>query len=486
MEERARIQPGDQADDQRVAELVDRISAEPAPQAADHIESLPDELGQAVVEQMESGAAADVVSEMEPAEAADLLSELGTGQAADIVEAMSPDDAADVVGELAEPSRESILDEMEPAPTATVQRLLAYPPDTAGGIMTPEFMSFGADLTVEDTFVQIRRLHAGAETLYYLYVVDGAGRLTGVVSLRDLILASANTRLRDLAATQVVSVHTAAHREEVAQLINPYLALPVVDDDRRLVGIATVDDVVDVIQEEATEDIQRLVGASGDEKVDSPWLYSFRKRLPWLEVNLLTAFVAATVVGMFEDTIARLTALAVFLPIVAGQGGNTGAQALVVVVRALALGEVRPRAAARILLRELSLGLVSGVAVSVPAGLIAYLWKGSFAIGWVIACAMVVNMALATLAGAGIPLALRALRLDPAQSSSIVLTTVTDVVGFGAFLGLATPGAQPRRAVGATASWARSSSSTMGRVPASRCMRIRRQPINPASEVPGL
>ena len=366
MDERSRNDAADQADEQRVAALVDEISAEPASEAADHIEFLSDELGQAVVGQMESATAAEMVSEMEPAEAAELLSELATDQAADIVEAMDPDDAADVMGELADPSRESILDEMEPAPTATVEQLLAYPPDTAGGIMTTEFMSFGADLTVEEAIAEIRRLHSGTETLYYLYVVDRSGRLSGVVSLRDLILAATATKLYDLAATSVVSVHAAVDREEVAQLMNPYLALPVVDDDRRLVGIVTVDDVVDVMQEEATEDIQRLMGASGDEKVDSPWGYSFGKRLPWLQINLLTAFVAATVVGAFEDTIARVTALAVFLPIVAGQGGNTGAQALVVVVRGLALGDVRPRAVARILLRELSLGLVSGLAVAVP------------------------------------------------------------------------------------------------------------------------
>ena len=437
MSDRSEQDSGERAEGQRVAALVDQLSHSPAPEAADRIEELPDELGQAVVEQMESSAAAEVVSEMEPAEAADLLTELATEQAADIVEAMDPDDAADVVGELAGSSRESILDQMEPAPTAAVQTLLAYPPDTAGGIMTTEFMSFGADLTVEDAIAEIRRLHAGTETLYYLYVVDRDGHLSGVVSMRDLILAAAHTALSELATTRVISVHTAIDREEVARLVNGYLALPVVDDERRLVGIVTVDDVMDVIQEEATDDIQRMVGASGDEKVDSPWRYSFGKRLPWLQVNLVTAFVAATVVGAFEDTIARLTALAVFLPIVAGQGGNTGAQALVVVVRALALGEVRYRASARILLRELSLGLASGVAVAVPAALIAYLWKGSAAIGWVIGAAMVANMAIATLAGAGIPLALRALRLDPAQSSSILLTTVTDVVGFGAFLGLA-------------------------------------------------
>jgi magnesium transporter len=306
--------------------------------------------------------------------------------------------------------------------------------------MTPEATSLTEDYTVEQAIDELRRLSQEAETLYYVYVVDAGGHLIGVLSMRDLILAHPQRHLSDILIKDVRSVNARLDREEVARLMSryDYLALPVVDDENRLLGIITVDDVIDVIHEEATEDIQRMVGASGDERVDSPWLYSLRKRLPWLEVNLGTAFLAAAVVGVFEGIIARITALAVFLPVVAGQGGNTGAQALAVVIRALALGEVSGRAAWRVIRRELLLGLASGIVVGLTTSAVAYLWVRSPMIGVVIGSAMVVNMTLATVAGAAIPLGLRALRLDPAQSSSIILTTVTDVVGFGAFLGLAT------------------------------------------------
>lgn len=305
--------------------------------------------------------------------------------------------------------------------------------------MTSKVTSMTENFSVEQAIVDLRRRHEDDETLSYVCGVDDGGRLTGVLSMRDLVLANPETRLSDILVRDIQSVNVMLDREEVARLMDRYnyLALPVIDDRNKLLGIVTVDDVIDVIQEEATEDIQTMVGASGDEQIDSSWFYSFRKRLPWLEVNLGTAFLAAAVVGMFENTIARVTILAVFLPVVAGQGGNTGAQALVVMIRALALREVSGRMAWRAIRREFFVGFGCGIVVGLTTAGVAYLWAKNPMIGLVIGCAMVINMALAAVVGAAIPLGLRALGLDPAQSSSIFLTTVTDIVGFVAFLGLA-------------------------------------------------
>lgn len=306
-------------------------------------------------------------------------------------------------------------------------------------MMSIDFTAFHKSLSVEETIQRLRSL-GKLGPLYYAYVTDEKNRLEGVLAMRDLVLADPRASLESILLKGVVSVRVRTDREEVVQLASRhhYLTIPVVDSSHRLVGIIHSRELMRAAEEEASEDIQKMFGAGGDEEAASPVFFSVKKRLPWLYVNLATAFLAAAVVGLFENTIARITALAVFLPVVAGQGGNAGAQTLAVVIRGLALGEIDQRIARRVIWKETWLGLVNGISVGLVTALIGYLWEGNPYFGLVIGLAMIANMAVACVSGAGIPMAMRAFGWDPAQSSSIILTTITDVVGFFSFLGLAT------------------------------------------------
>ncbi len=410
----------------------------------------PDRLAE-VVRMLDEETAGRVIGLLPPERAAAVLSHLPDETAAvvllhpsmeravEVVQELDPDDAADIVAEMDGRQRDALLDASGDAGDV-IEELLDYPEDTAGGLMTPEVLSVRRQWTVGEAIDAIRRRAMELEQIYYTYVVDRDDVLTGVVTMRDLILAPTIALIDDVTKPEVVSVSVDTDQETVAEIISRLnlLAVPVVDHDGRLVGIVTVDDVIDVIQEEASEDLQRLVGAGADERTDSPFSYALRMRFPWLLVNLVTAFAAASVVGLFESTIAKLTILAVYMPIVAGQGGNTGAQTMAVVIRGLALGEIPVGQGRRVILRELALGVVNGVVVGAVTAAIAQLVSGRPGLGIVIGAAMVLNMALACAFGALIPLGLRRAGLDPAQASSIFLTTVTDIVGFAAFLGMAT------------------------------------------------
>jgi magnesium transporter len=276
--------------------------------------------------------------------------------------------------------------------------------------------------------------------VFYLYIVDARRHLVGVTSLRRLLLVSPETPLKRIMTPEVTSVRVDTDQEEVARQVASYnlLAVPVVDTENKLVGIVTVDDVIDVIKDEASEDLLRLGGVSGDERIATPAGESLRKRLPWLAVNLGTAFVAASVVALFEGTIRQVTALAIFMPIVAGMGGNAGTQTLTVIVRALALGELSWESARKALVKEATVGIGNGVALGIVAAAIAWFFKGEPMLGLLLGMAMVVNMFVAATAGTLVPLGLKALKVDPALASAVFITTFTDVAGFASFLGLAT------------------------------------------------
>jgi magnesium transporter len=281
------------------------------------------------------------------------------------------------------------------------------------------------------------------EMVFYLYVVDERRHLVGVVSLRRLLLVSPETPLKRIMTADLISARVDMDQEEVARQVAAYnlLAIPVVDEENKLVGIITVDDVIDVIKDEATEDIYRLAGVSTDERAFTPASESLRKRLPWLAVNLGTAFIASTVVGVFARQGAVLDSrayLAALMPIVAGMGGNAGTQTLTVIVRGIALGELTWANARQALLKELLVGIGNGVALGAVAAVVAGLVLGNSMVGVVLGLAMVVNMFVAALAGTLVPLGLRAANVDPALASSVFITTMTDVFGFLAFLGLAT------------------------------------------------
>ncbi len=383
-------------------------------------------------------AAAAPLGEMDPEEAARLLAELNRDEAVRILSRMDPDDAVDLLAELPKEMVQDILRRLEERERKELSQLLSYPPDTAGGLMSPEVVALPQDMSCQEAIETLRRVAEEMETVYYAYVVDDRRRLLGVLSLRELVFARPDTPIRDIMRADVMTVPAHLDVEEVARVFDRYnfLALPVVDEEGRLLGIVTVDDVIDAIREEATEDMYRLAGAPLEERVDTPWYRSLRLRLPWLYFNLLTAFLAASVVGAFESVIAKVAALAIFMPIIAGQGGNAGMQTVTIVTRGIALGEVPKGKGWRILAKELTLGICHGLLIGATVGGIAYAWKGSFYLGLVAFLAMVFNLIAAGTAGAVIPLTLRALRLDPALASSIFLTTVTDTLGFFFLLGL--------------------------------------------------
>jgi magnesium transporter len=350
---------------------------------------------------------------------------------------MAPRGAAAVLLHLDEERRDAALLSLPEEQARGLRTLVAYPPETAGGIMDPQVVSLAVDLRVREAVDLMRR--APRQSLYYLYVTDRDGVLHGVLSLRDLLLSGAEQPIRPLVNPKVESVPVGMDREEVAALMRErrFVCLPVVDDEQHLLGVVKHDEVLDTVGEEAFEDMQKMVGAGGDESALSPVSTVVRRRLPWLYVNLVTAFLASAVVGLFESTIAQVTALAVFLPIVSGQGGNSGAQALAVVMRGISLREIVPGSVWKVIWKEFFAGLLNGFTVAMVTGLAVGLWSRSAAMGLVIGLAMTVNMGLAALAGTMIPLALKRLGRDPAQSSIIFLTTVTDIVGFASFLGFA-------------------------------------------------
>ena len=408
---------------------------------AEALADLPTQEQADVLDELPPNEAADILEHFEDDEAAEVAARLPVESLADVLDEMDPDDAADVLGDLPEDKAADALSKMGAEQAAEVIPLLEHEDDTAGGLMTPEFPHLRRQMTAQQAIENLRALQPGAETHYYLYVVDRNDRLIGIVGLRELVVADPNATIESIMNRDVLSAPVGTDQEEVARLMSKYglAALPVVDAEGRLVGVINYDDMVEVIQEEATEDLYRLSNVSdGDLQVFSPVKLSIQRRLPWLLVNLGTAFLAASVVSLFEATIAKVAVLAVFQSIVAGQGGNAGTQTLAMMVRGLAVGEIQFKDAWRAMAREAGIGLMHGAIVGVCVAIGAYLWKGIPVLGLVIGLAMVGNMIAAGIAGTLVPLTLKALRLDPALASAVIVTTVTDCVGFGLFLGLAT------------------------------------------------
>jgi magnesium transporter len=408
--------------------------------AADILEALGEAAALDLLEGLETEEAAEVLEEMRPGAAADVLEELSASRAADLVEEMGPDEAADIVAEMGTGTREKLIEQLRPEVAQQVLGLLAYPPDSAGGLMTTEVAALPLGLTASEAIEALRSMHEQLESLSYVYVVDSERRLKGVLSFRDLVFARPNTPLEEVMVREAVAIHSEADREAVAELIRRYglLGLPVVDRTGTLLGMVTVDDVLAAVQEEASEDIATMVGAGAQETVFTPVAVSIRMRLPWVLVNLGTAFLAAAVIGYYEPTISRLAILAAYMPVAASMGGNGGAQSLAVVIRSLAAGDLPRAQSSRVVRRELAVGSSNGLAMGLLAGGVAALLTGRLQIGLVFALAVWGNMTVAGLAGAGIPILMSTMGRDPAQSSNIFLTTVTDVIGFGGFLLIAT------------------------------------------------
>jgi magnesium transporter len=423
----------------RVERLVDRMPP------ADVAEMLP-ELGPAEIRTVvdvlfDVRRAARTLSELPSEMLPDILAMIDDERITAVLSRLPPDDAVMFLHALPDERRERLTAALPPAVRSELERLLAYPESTAGSVMTTRFLALRESTTAEAAIDAIRRRsEEEVEQVFYLYVTDDGGCLRGVVPIRKLVSCPPRTPIRDIMIGDPVAVDALADQELVAQVVAKYnlLAVPVVDHDRRLLGVITVDDVIDVIHEEATEDMFRMVGLSEMEHVFSPISSSIRRRLPWMVVNLATAFLAATVVGLFESSIRKVVALAVFLPVVAGMGGNGGTQTLTIVTRGIALGELTVDAGMRAIRRQLVIGLAIGTSVGVLTAVAAYFWRGQPMLGLVLFLSMIINMTIAGFSGAAVPLVLKALRQDPALGSGVIVTTFTDVFGFLSFLGIAT------------------------------------------------
>jgi magnesium transporter len=400
--------------------------------------SLPEEV--VVFRLLDRDKAADVLSELDDQQLLELVRALDEVEVSSILDRMEPQRAAQVVDELPEEQAEKVLELVEEERSEEIQELLEYGEKTAGRIMSPEVLALHEDLTATQAIGEVRKATA-AESAHSLYVVDDHEHLVGVLPLRRLITADPAAPLRAICQQEdIVSVTPDTDQEEVARLVAKYdlVSVPVVDRDYRLIGVISVDDVIDVIREEATEDIQRLGGAAGDETVfDSPAAV-LPKRLLWRMINLCTATVAASVIGLFERSIESLAALAVFMPVVASMGGIGTTQTATVVIRGLALGDMGQAHVWRVLRKELTLALFTGLVNAIAMGLVAYVWKGRLLLAVIVGVALVFNMLVAAVVGVLVPLLLKTFRVDPAIASSVIITTFTDVCGFFSFLGLAT------------------------------------------------
>jgi magnesium transporter len=403
------------------------------------------------LETMESDKAAEILSHLPSSLAIDAMNHLNDAFAAVVLEKLPPavfrtignrldsQKAATILLRLSAEMRKAFLDLLDENQKLKIQEIFNYPENSAGRIMSANFIAFHGSTKVKDTVDKIRNLARRGKAFSYIYVIDDSGGLIGIMNMRDMLLADNTAKLETIMRKELFTVNCLDEVEQVANALSDrkYFAAPVVDNEKRLVGVVKAEQLLGNIQDAVSEDIQKMVGVSGDERAFSPIPVSLKTRLPWLHVNLATAFLAAGVVAFFEDIIAKLTVLAIYLPVVAGQGGNAGAQSLAIVMRGLVMREIPPSKVKKLILKETWIGAINGVVIGIVTGVIAWLWQGMPFLGVVIGLGMVVNLTVAGLSGAIIPLTMKALRLDPAQCSSIILTTVTDVIGFLAFLGFA-------------------------------------------------
>ncbi|MFC7685628.1 magnesium transporter [Ureibacillus sp. GCM10028918] len=377
--------------------------------------------------------------ELEDEEYEQFLKEMDTAYGAEMLSYMYTDDAVDVLNELDDEQRESYLEMMDSETAEEINELLAYAEYTAGAIMTTEYVSVFENSTVRSAMTVLRNEAPNAETIYYVFVVDDNHRLSGVISLRDLIITDEDTLIRDIMNERVVYVKASDDQEDVAQIMKDYnfLAIPVVNDGHEMLGIITVDDIIDVIDEEATDDYSKLAGLSDVDDVEGSPFKAAKKRLPWLIMLLFLGMITATLMGQFEATLDKVALLALFIPLISGTSGNSGTQALAVAVRGIATGEIGDKSKVKMLLREVLTGLITGVVCGIIVVGIIFFWKHNLIIGLLVGAAISTSILVATIAGSFIPLLIHKLGADPAVASGPFITTLNDVTSILIYLGLA-------------------------------------------------
>ncbi|MFD1174329.1 magnesium transporter [Oceanobacillus picturae] len=387
----------------------------------------PEELGD-VMENVDLEDTTFIVAEMDPRMSSMMLSE------------MSADNAVDILNELDKDQVASLLTIMDKEAADEIKQLLHYEEKTAGSIMTTEFVSTYKHYTADQTMKLLKEEAPDAETIYYLYVVDEDKRLVGVLSLRDLIVASEETLVEEMMNEKIVAVSVAKDQEEVAQMIRDYdfLAVPVVDFQDHLLGIITVDDILDVMEEEASEDYSRLAGVTEATRHADSALVTARKRLPWLVILLFLGMFTASLIGRFEQTLEQVAVLAIFIPLIAGMAGNTGTQALAVAVRGLATGDYGKQGKTKLILREAVTGLITGAVCGIVITLVIYLWKGDIFLGLLVGISILATLIVATLAGSLVPIIMDRFNIDPAVASGPFITTINDIISILIYFGMAT------------------------------------------------
>lgn len=369
-----------------------------------------------------------------------LMDEMEPSYAADMLSNMYADNAVDVLNELNKEQVVSYLNMMDEESAQEIKDLLHYEEYTAGAIMTTEYVSIPQSSTVRSAMTILRKEAPEAETIYYLFVVDDDHFLTGVISLRDIIVAEEDTLIRDIMNERVVSVPVSEDQEEVARMMKDYnfLALPVIDHRGYLLGIITVDDIMDVLEEEASDDYSKLAGVSDMDTFDKSPFQAAKKRLPWLLILLFLGMFTANIIGVFEDTLDEVALLAVFIPLIAGMAGNSGTQALAVAIRGIATGDIEEQSKMKLLMREAGTGLITGLTSGILVVFLVYFWKHDFLIGLLVGIAISASIVVATIAGSFIPLLIHRMKIDPAVASGPFITTINDIISILIYLGLAT------------------------------------------------
>jgi magnesium transporter len=396
----------------------------------------------ALLEILNHETAAGIVGQLNERDQAQVVGALEPEVASGIVREMASDEAADVLGDLPKAKTDAILATWSPRQAAKARRLIAFAENSAGGLMATEFVALRENLTVRQALrslrAQLRRLKEGSAT--YVYTVDRNGALTGVLQLRDLVTRRPDQVLADLKLSQVQFVHHSARKDEVAHQFHRhrYLALPVVDDEQRLLGVITADSLVDLTREIATDEIMKMQGLGTDETRALPVFRIVRRRITWLSLNILLNLIAASVIALYTDTLRAVIALAVFLPIISDMSGVSGMQAVAVSIRDLALNRTSPREFWQVISKEARIGFINGLILGAEIGLVSYLWKGLPWLGGVVALSLWLNTIIAVCIGSGLPLLIKKFNWDPAIASGPILTTVTDLMGFLIVLSLAT------------------------------------------------
>lgn len=425
-------------DGHAVDAAVELISAIHPADQADLYANLEPEKREAFLALLSADGMAMLLQHLDEEERKEIIQRMPRASLARVLDRMDNDEAADVLQQLPPAEAARVLANMNRAPEVTP--LLEHAEESAGGIMTRGYVALHKEMTVQQAVTYLRLRKPFAEEASYLYVLDSSNHLEGVVNLRDLVVADPETTIEEIMVRDIISVQPGIDQEEASRILQRYRlrALPVVDEDGVLQGIITADDALDVLSDEATEDMYRMAGVGVQEWVFSPLRESVMRRVPWLTFNMLWAFAGAAVITLFEGTLEKAAVLAIFMPMIAGQAGNAGIQTATIVVRSMALGEVTVRDLFRVLRKEWALGAIKGAIFGTSLGIIAWVWKGNETLGFVAGLSLFCNMLVAATAGVLIPMTLRRLGFDPATIAGVFDTMLTDLMGFLIYLGLAT------------------------------------------------